>query len=238
MATVQTINSLVTRIRQRSDQIGSDTFDDETELKPWIRGSLAQLHEILCQRAVDYYTTARPLSLIAGQEAYSLPSDFKQLQDIFVLYNGGQSRQQMRNFSVDEFGALNAPQFHTAPLRYRLMRNLIYIQPVPTFDAFNALEMYYTPQYRPPLLDYTPIDEVLPDGWEEWAVLDVIQKMSIKTRLQNMDDILKSKAQMEARLIAGASIRDGFAPVMRDANRRLRPYGGGRPSGPLVWAIT
>lgn len=236
MADVQTINTLVTRVRQRSDQIGSDTFDDATELKPWIRGSLSQLYEILCQRAVDYYTTCRPISLIAGQEAYTLPSDFKQLQDIFVLYAGGQQRQQMRNFGVDEFGALNSPAYHTAPLRYRLMRNLIYIQPVPQFDAFNALEMHYVPQYRAPLLDYSPIDEVLPDGWEEWAVLDVLQKMSVKTRLQNMDDILKSKAQQEARLISASSIRDGFAPVMRDAYRHTSFYGG-RPAGPLYWAI-
>lgn len=235
MANIQTINTLVTRVRQRSDQIGSDTFDDQTELKPWIRGSLSQLYEILCQRAVDYYTTCRPISLIAGQEAYSLPSDFKQLQDIFVLYNGGQARQQMRNFGVDEFGALNRPSYNTAPLRYRLMRNLLYVQPVPQWDAFNALEMHYTPHYRAPLLDYSTIDEVLPDGWEEWAVLDVLQKMSVKTRLQNMDDILKSKAQQEARLIAGSSIRDGFAPVMRDAYLG-RNYAG-RPSGPLVWAI-
>ena len=235
MANIQTINQLVTRVRQRSDQIGSDTFDDATELKPWIRGSLSQLYEIMCQRAVDYYTTCRPISLIAGQEAYSLPSDFKQLQDIFVLYSGGQLRQQMRNFSVDEFGALHRPSYNTAPLRYRLMRNLIYIQPVPQFDAFNALEMHYVPHYRGPLLDYSTIDEVLPDGWEEWAVLDVLQKMSVKTRLQNMDDILKSKAQQEARLIAASAIRDGFAPVMRDAYRGATF--GGQPSGPLIWAI-
>lgn len=236
MASTQTINSLIARIRQRSDQLNSATFDDETELKPWLRGSLSQLYDIINQRAKDYYTTARPISLMAGQEAYSLPSDFRSLADLWVLQNGGTQRLQMRNFGPDEFGQINAGDY-----RYRLMRNLLFIQPVPAADAFNALEMHYVPQYRAPLLDYSPIDEVLPDGWEEWAVLDVLQKMSIKTRLQNMDDILKSKAQIEARLIASSAIRDGFAPVMRDGHRSRRhgfPYAfTSQPSGPLYWAI-
>lgn len=236
MANIQTINRLVTRIRQRSDQLNSATFDDASELKPWLRGSLSQLYEIMNQRAEDYYTTARPISLMQGQEAYSLPSDFRSMADMWVLQNGGSSRRQMRNFSPDEFG-----QIRSGDYRYRLMRNLLFIQPVPAADFHNALEMHYIPHYRAPLLDYSPIDDVLPDGWEEWAVLDVMQKMSVKTRLQNMDDILKSKAQIEARLVAGASIRDGFAPVMRDGMRARRnnwPYQlTSQPNGPLYWAI-
>ena len=234
---IQTINLLVARIRQRSDQINSQTFDDASELKVWIRASLAQLYDMLGQRSSDYYTTARPISLIAGRESYCLPSDFKSLADIYVLYNGGFNRVRMRPFSIDDFGALNTPMSAGA-YTYRLMRNMLYIQPTPQLDYYNALEMHYVPQYRAPLLDYTSIDEVLPNGWDEWVTLDVLQKMSIKARLLNMDDIIKSKQQIEARLLTSASIRDAYAPVMRMGGHdsQALSWMQGQPSGPVYWS--
>jgi hypothetical protein len=234
-----TVNQLVTLVRQRSDQINSSTFDDESELKPWVRGSLAQLYALLCRRSVDYYTTCRPISLMAKQEAYSLPSDFQSLQDVFLLYGGGASRLQLRPFGVDEFGALNTPQATINPIyKYRLQRNLLFLQPVPTVDSYNALEIYYTPQYRPPLLDYSTLDDVLPNGFEEWVVLDVLGKMSIKTRLQNMDDIRKTQSVIQSQIMATAQIRDSFAPVMRDGMRQRRTLPTyAAAGGPLYWCI-
>lgn len=232
------LNQLVSRVRQRSDQINSQTFDDASELKPWIRGSLAQLYDMLCLRAGDYYTTCRPLSLIAGQEAYPLPSDFKSLTDVYVLYSGGKDRLRIPSFNIDDFGRLNDPGPAGAPVGFRIMRNLIYVQPTPVGDYYNAMEIHYVPHYRAPLLDYTSIDEVLPNGWEEWVVLDVLQKMSVKARLLNMDDILKTKQAQEVRLLQSASIRDAYAPVMRDgyAERgNMRTVGA--PMGPIYWSI-
>lgn len=239
MPNSMTVNTLTALVRQRSDQINSTSYDDESELKPWIRGSLAQLYALLCRRAVDYYTTCRPISLTAGQEAYSLPSDFQALQDVFMLFNGGQQRRQLRSYSVDLHGALNQPLNYSSPqYQYRIMRNLLFIQPVPLRDVQNALEIYYTPQYRAPLLDYTPCDDVMPNGFEEWVVLDVLQKMSVKTRLQNMDDITKTKAMIQQQIMATAQIRDSFAPVMRDGMRSRSTYQQSAiASGPLYWAI-
>lgn len=237
MATGQTINSLVTKVRQRADQINSTTFDDATELKLWVRASLVQLYEIFTQRSADWYTVSVPLSLSAGQEAYSVPSDFKALSTVFALFNRGAYRAPLREFEHSEFGRYANPMYAQRPMAYRLIRNLIYIQPVPTIDAFNALELVYTPQHRGPLLDYTPIDEVMPPGYDEWVVLDVLQKMSVKTRLQNMDDILKSKGEVQARLLAGIKSRTNVAPRMRDAMAPIYgPGGSALPSGPIYWA--
>jgi hypothetical protein len=238
MPNSETLNSLTAKVRQRSDQINSQTFDDTSELKVWIRGSLAQLYDMLCLRSGDYYTTCRPLSLIAGQEAYALPSDFKNLTDVFVLYAGGKNRLQLKPFSAEEFGQLGDLTVPLVPLAYRLMRNLLYVQPIPVADYYNAIEIHYVPQYRAPLLDYSSIDEVMPNGWDEWVVLDVLQKMSVKARLLNMDDIIKSKLALEQRLLQSASIRDAYAPVMRDATvHRPSPLTLGPPTGPIYWSI-
>lgn len=237
MAQTQTLANLITKVRQRADQIGSTTFDDVTELKPWVRASLRQLYDLFCQQDNDWYTTSAPLSLLAGIEAYTVPQDLKRLGNVYALYNGGNSRVKLTEFAYDDFGALSNSGLSRPALQYRLIRNLLYIQPVPTSDIFNAIELQYTPEHRHSLLDYTPIDDVMPSGADEWIVLDVLQKMSVKTRLQNMDDILKSKAEVQARLLNSIRTRSDKAPVMRDGRRPSRmPQTAGNPSGPLFWA--
>ena len=236
MATTQTVATLITKIRQRADQINSTTFDDVTELTPWVRSSLRQLYDIFCQQDCDWYTRSVPLSLTAGVESYTLPGDFKRISNVYALYNGGVNRVKISEFAYDDFGALNLPVFTNAPMRFRVMRNLLYIQPTPQVSAYNALEISYIPEHRSPLLLYTPIDDVMPAGADEWIVLDVLQKMAVKTRLQNMDDIIKSKQMLEGRLLNSIKQRSDQAPRMRDGYPpSYRPYGQGTPSGPLVW---
>lgn len=236
MATIHTINTLTAKVRQRADQIGSTTFDDASELKLWIRASLVQLQEMLCQEDEDWYTSTVPLTLHAGIEAYSMPSDMRRLNGVYALYNYGANRIRLEQFDKENFGAMNYPSTVPKPLCYRLYRNLLYIQPTPTVDIYNALEVVYTPEKKHPVLDYTQIDDMLPSGADEWVVLDVLQKMSVKTRLQNMDDILKSKSQQEARLRKLLRTRSDIAPRMRDAYRSTQqPIGYSAPQGPLVW---
>lgn len=238
MATTQTMANIVTKVRQRADQIGSTTFDDVTELKPWVRSSLRQLYTMFAQQDDDWYTISVPMSLSAGTEAYTMPSNMLRLASVYALYNGGANRVKLREFDQDDFGGLNYPAVTPAPMAYRLLRNLLYVQPVPTVDIFNAFEISYIPEYRHRLTDYTPIDDVMPAGADEWVVLDVLQKMAIKTRLQNMDDIIKSKQEIERRLKSAIRVRSDYAPRMRDGTpRRASPQVNfGIPQGPLYWA--
>jgi hypothetical protein len=241
MANAACINDLVLKVRQRADQINSTTYDDATELKPWLRDSLSQLYEILVSRWQDYYTVARPISLIAGQLAYSLPADFRALDSVWMLYNAGQARTQLEQFEQDELDQLCMPKsfssFANAPCKYRVIRNLLYILPAYGIDVRNAIEIFYVPQYQKPLLDYTSLDDVLPNGWDEWIVLDMLEKMAVKTRLIDVASVGNSKSQMQTRLLAAASIRTGTAPRMRDATRPKTIWGGpSSPSGPAYWS--
>lgn len=231
-----TLNQLVTRVRTRGDVVGSSSFDDVTELKPWLKGSLSQFHEMLIQRWNDYYAQTAVFSLIAGQGSYSLPSDFRCLQECF-LNVGASARQRLRSFNTEEFGQYGA----TPPglgLQYRIVRNAIAFSPTPAANAYNAITLLYTPAYRASLLDYSPVDDVFPNGWEEWVVLDVLQKMNVKVRLLNMDDILKSKAMVEDRVLRGAVHRDSDAPRMRNRYRMGTPafYSNTGVGGPLYWS--
>lgn len=241
MANVANINALVLKVRQRADQINSTTYNDATELKPWLKDSLAQLYEILVSRWQDYYTIARPLSLVAGQASYSLPADFRALDSVWMMYNRGKARVQLDPFEADEMDRLQSPSgFYSNGIgarKYRIMRNRLWILPVAQVDAANAIEIFYVPQYQPPLLDYSSIDDVLPNGWDELVVLDMLAKMAVKSRLIDLPSVQAQQAATEKRLIAAASIRSGIAPVMRDATRPKTIYGAGTsPQGAPYWS--
>ncbi len=233
MSNVTTLNQLVTRVRTRGDVVGSSTFDDNVELKPWIKGSLSQFHEILIQRFKDYYVQSVALSIIANQDTYALPSDFRIMRDVYVFTGAKFARQKLRAFQGEEYGG---SPISGSPLRYRVLRNSICFVPTPTISAYNAISLSYTPHWRSPLLDYSPIDEVFPNGWEEWVVLDVLQKMNVKARILNMDDILKSKAMVEDRILRGAYHRTGEAPRMRNRYAGHDFAAALIGNGPLFWA--
>ncbi len=226
MANAATINLLVRRVRQRADQIGSATFDDATELKLWIRGALSQLYEILADRWNDFYVVNRPMSLAANAMSYALPADFRAMHDVFVIGGGGSARSRLTQFAPEELARPPGYAAYPTPTGFRVMRDMLYILPTPQADAVNALEIWYTPEYRAPLLDYTPISDVLPNGWEEWVVLDMLLKMSHKTRLLNVEALERERAKVEARLIGHASVRVSDAAMMRDIFRTVSPLAG------------
>lgn len=235
----QYIYKLVTRVRQRSDQLNSDTFDDVTELIPACHASLAQLYEIMVSTWRDWYTIPRPLSLIGGQIAYSLPADLRALNDVFLMYNSGQGRVGLDQFDPWDLGRYTNSLAGQYPTHYCVMRGLLYLVPGPSADAPNAVELSYVPQFKAPLLNYTPMDDVLPNGWDEWVICDVLMKMSVKTRLLNMEDIANSKKEALDRLTKAAYQRTGNARQMRDAYvDRIGQFSvGGMVSGQAAWAV-
>lgn len=242
MANNQSVQSLVTLVRSRTDQTNSPTFNDATELMPWVRQSLAQLYEIMCSRWIDWYVIRRPLTLAANQEFYTLPSDFRAMNDVYLLYSGGLYREKLNLIPHEQIGLYNNQQnaWGRWDIQYRIQGNNLYLTPVgttQTFNFINAIELWYVPQYRAPLLDYSTIDLVLPDGWEEWVVLDVMEKMNIKLRL-DMTANVSMKAEQANRLLAASSVRDGEAPQMSDAwtsNWTRRLWVNAVPGGPVLW---
>lgn len=245
MASSLSVQQLVALVRTRTGELNSPTFDDTTELKPWLRQSMAQLYEILVSRWQDWYVVVRPLSLIANQESYSLPNDFREMTAVYLLYNQNVNRppyrEKLRNCTDEEWGAFNSGNFgmysYTFPMWYQIKRQQIYFTPGPQQDMPNVIEFHYTPAFSGPLLDYTPIDPILPAGWDEWVVLDTIQKMRGKMNL-DIEDLMKAKSEQQARLIAAASIRGGDAPRMTDvmSSGRRPSWAYGLPSGPAYWS--
>jgi hypothetical protein len=212
-----TVNTLATMIRQRTDETNAANLDDTTELKPWIRASLAQLYEIMVSRWKDWNVASTTLSLLANVESYALPDDCRAINKVYMLYSSGAYREPLPVFTMQDFGRFsNQNLYRSWPAMYRVMRNKLYLTPAPAAAYANVVEVWYTPQFTATVSDDDPIDATLPNGFEEWVVLDVCIKIRDKFRL-DATSFKQERAAVEDRLVAGASLRTGDAPVMVDA---------------------
>ena len=236
MANSSTVNSLLLEIRQRTDRVNATNLDDETELKPWIRKSASHLYELMVKGGDDWYTVSSVLSLVAGQDTYTLPADFRHMVQVYMFYNAGKYRRPIDTFTARQKAGSMYPTYNDYWwMRYKLQRNKIIFTPVPGNSITNAVELNYVPQYVEPDSDEAPFDDVLPNGWEEWVVLDVCIKIRTKQR-QDTADMRQDRAAMERLIIVGSAYRDSGLQMMTDMDS---PYytglGFGAPSGPAVY---
>lgn len=250
MANSSTVNTLLTTIRQRFDHVNSTTFDDTTELKPWIRDSLKQLYEIIVGRWQDWYTVPSVLTLKKYQESYQLPQNFRAMVQVYMLYTnnvvasgsptGPYYREPLMPFTMKEYGRYTSQAVYVRqwPLLYRIMNQKIYFTPTSTMDLQNAIEYWYVPQWMPPPDDDMPIDTELPNGFEEWVVADVMIKMATKLRESDRIQPLQSqKAELLDRVKSGAATRNGDAPMMTDVYNFPRwTWLNSTPGGPANWS--
>ena len=240
----QSILSMVAMARTRANQQNSPLFSDQQELIPWTRDSAKQIYNILVQRHIDWYTVQRPLSLSAGREAYALPSDYQQMNAVYMVYNNGSSglgtvyKEMLPQFQRADWGRYAyTVSGRTWPVGYRIQASNIYFTPVSRIDYNNAIELQYTPQWSGPLTDWSPFDISLPNGWDEWVVLDVMIKMGSKANL-NVAEMRKDKAEVEKRVLAGASSRTAEPPKKKDIYAMSRGHWySGTPGGAAYWAV-
>ncbi len=237
------INYLVGTARSRMGLQNSPTFDDQAELIPWCRDSLKQMHELLTQAWRDWYTVKRPLSLSQGRERYALPSDFRAMTAVYMIYNNGPTaygpyREELREMSRQQWGKFTPINtIRNWPMMFRIEGPYIYFSPVATVDYRNCIELEYVPQYNGPLTDWSPIETTLPNGWEEWILLDLCLKMQVKMNLDT-SDVKAQKQEVMARILMGANYRSSDPPKKKDIFQTgSGSWFMGTPGGANTWSM-
>lgn len=235
MANSQSINSLVLSARRYANQVNTATFTDD-ELRDYVYASAAQLYEIAVSAYNDYYVTRFTLDIVARQESYDLPQDFRSLSAIYAVNAGPGTRWMMTPYTSTEYAKYSInftnPQW---PMMYRLRGKKLFLLPVPATSRAGALEIWYTPQFHRPDSNDVSFDEVLPNGFEEWIALDVAIKMATKMRLADLQGMLMDlKKPVEKRVIGGLAIRSSDPPRMVDLadNNFWFPWNGGTGGQP------
>lgn len=213
----QTLLQLRTRLRQRVDMVNSQ-FVTDAECNGLLNTAGARLHDLLITADPERYMTTAPIALVAGTEAYTLPSDFHTMLQLFATTGSGTTLQRvpLRKFNVRDMGSrvnpyLSATTVESPVVSYRMEGNKIYIWPMPTGVSGWALELWYAPQYVDLVADGDTVDYGVVSGWDEYVINDA----AINTRLKEESDISGLMARLqefEARVVTTSKYRDSAEP--------------------------
>lgn len=235
MSNSATLTSLTAIVRAKLNMTNMLTITD-TDIQTFLQDSLSTLYELLVSTWQDWYVINTQLSLIANQEGYTLPTNFRAEAAVYLIFQPGTTsvqRQQLRPFQMNQFantspGFLTQPQW---PIMYRIMNNMIYFTPVPAQAYTNAVDLWYTPQWTPPATVTSPIDANLPQGWERWVVLDTCVAVAAARRLPDYYQMYAGeRKEVQAVVLRGATRRDETPQVMTDAYMTGTGWGfGGNP---------
>lgn len=213
------VNTIVPLVRSRLNLTNLNTISD-AEIKVFIRSSMAQLYEIICNRHKDYYISIYSLTMLANQGKYPLPSDFRSSSQLYLLSGSAPNirRSPMREFTTEEYQTLTSYTYLCdKPVMYRIMGREVWVTPAPSADG-QVIEMLYTPQFKAPVNDDAPIDSVLPNGWERWVEFDACAQIAMRMRLAEYYAMYsKERDTVEGRIIKATAIRDEQAHYMTDA---------------------
>lgn len=227
------INSLTTLVRSRLNLTNLNTITD-AEIKTFVRSSMAQLYEIICNKHRDYYVSIQKLSLAANVDKYPLPSDFRTVVQVYLTSGNAPNlvRVPLRQFNLNEFQNL-PPNLYLSPQwpsMYRVMGREIWFTPLPTESFANAIDLLYIPQFQGSVNDDLPIDTVLPNGWERWVEFDACVQVAMRMRLAEYYAMYsKERDIIEARVVRAAVIRDEQPQYMTDVFAEQGYFGFNRP---------
>lgn len=229
------ITSLVALVRQRMNLVNMANIDDTT-LQTFCTSALSQLYELVVSRWKDYYIAPPSyLSLLPNTQSYPLPLDFRAMSQVYLVFGAypnsaslnqttaNQRKQPLRRFNWNQYQAyasigsgVNPGQW---PQMYRIVGRNILFTPVTNITYTNAIELWYTPQYEPPINVNDTIDPVLPNGWERWVEMDMCCQVAARMRIPEFYQMYGDlKKQAQELVMAAANVRDEESEVMEDIN--------------------
>lgn len=216
--------------KQRSDMSGStgpDGFIPDAEWNFFINSSLAEFHDIVVNRNVDFYLTSSVVAVSAPSYTIPLPSDFMVLNGMNRSVDGSGSpttwlnvekfQNRERNAGNGLYTALYQPNW----VRYRIQGNAITLQPVLSAPG----------TYR---LDYYPIAPVLVNDsdtfddqryWYEYVVVDVAIK-ALEKEESDVSVLMSQKQALKVRIENMAADRD-YGEAEQFGTPRRGSYGNG-----------
>jgi len=139
-----TFATLMTRVRQRADMVGS-TFVSDAEIRTWLNSALAELHDIMILCFEDYYVNEASYTFTGTTESGTLPAAFYKALGVDFTSNG--NTYTVKPFSLQERNMYNGNagtiEGNVAPLRYQIRGDSIYFIPK---NPVGTVTLYYAPE--------------------------------------------------------------------------------------------
>jgi len=220
MANTSTVSALTSRVRSIADLTNSQ-FVTDAEILTWLNVGLAELWDVLVNKFEDYCESTNSFSLVADQSDYTLPSDFYKL--LSVDYVAGGIIYTIPRYMNAERNRRQGGIASIADYCYRVVGNVIRFIPTPM--AAGDITIRYVPQYAQLSAPTDLVHASIPQGWEEFAVLDAAIQCQQKGQLDDTPFQMRKQAIL-SRILTDAANRDANQPArVTDIYRRFYgPY--------------
>jgi hypothetical protein len=213
VAKTVTLLSLRTQIRQRADMENAGLVAD-AELTQYINNSIGEFDDLLLAADAATRRKTTTISVVANQDTYALPSDFRDLKGVEYLLSGT-SYLDVRALPFEQrnrFALSPAPQLPgVVPFRYFLNSDgsswSLVFKPIPSAGA--TVRAWYTPAFTSLAADGDTLDGV--NGLEEFVVVDCAIKCLQKEE-SDVSALFAQKSALVARIEATAKARDQSEP--------------------------
>lgn len=216
MANSATLADLLDRVAAVCDEptFSADTFVSKSQATQWINDALAKIHYMLADKPDDFFRDEFSIALVAGTSKYALPTDFLRANGVDELR--GQKRFRVPRFMSQERNKWQHQAGETigfggvSTYEYRVAGSSLFVIPEP---GVGELVLFYTPQFTKLEQDADVVDQSVPEGFEEYAVLDAALKFKIKERVDTAET-------ERLRDVVWEQIKDFSGP--RDADEPMR----------------
>jgi hypothetical protein len=193
------LTSLVARIRERADMVGS-TFvtDTATSLYAWINEANQKLHGKLVEAlGEEYVSSVATLTTIAGTADYAVPTGFFKLYGVELTLSGEvTSLEPYMRAERNDYRNANRAGFNNSSWerpRYSLIGSNIRLYPIPQSVLTGSI--LYAPEAT---VLTTGADTVnYANGWERFIVLDAAiqclakEESAVRTLIDERDAVIK-----------------------------------------------
>lgn len=206
----------------RADMENSNFISDD-EANAYIDASATELYDLLVGVYSDYYVSQATVSVVAGTDHYSLPTDFYKLLGVDLVIDTQGNAVTLKPFVFAERNSyIFTPTWNVvglAYLRYHLRGSEIHLVPRPNTN--QSLRLWYVPAMPALTSDSSTLDGI--NGWEEYVITDVAIKMAQKEE-SDVSVLMAQKAALIQRINSSAINRDAGAPdKVSDVTKQL-PY--------------
>jgi hypothetical protein len=199
-----TLDQLIDSVRRRADLQGSQ-FISDTEITEYLNYSLAELYGIVTDSFEDYYVSVVNFSLLATQDAYTLPDDFFKELRVDRSYSGTPDVNGGDWIRLQRINVKDICNYNSTPLRslyyprifgYAIYGNKLII--VPQAEIAGTYRMLYYPTYTD-LVNRTDVVSIGPVGqhWEEYAIIDACIKCLLKEESEVSGFLVQKQAMID-----------------------------------------
>ena len=236
-------NPLTLKLMRQKARFWSDTVNDghitDNELNIWLNCGMQELHDLLVQAYDEILTVITgtgtgDITLAAGTSSYAIPSDLFKLMGVDFIVGTKPYIFTCPRFMPRERNRYQGP--YAGQLIGRLINGILvpeyalrgqYIDviPQPTSSmALGKLRLRYVKQFADLVTDSDIVDASIPNGWEEFAVLNAAVTAMIKQE-RDPSVVMAERQRLEDRIRDMSTNRDAGEPQrIVDVNNPIRPW--------------